>query len=128
MSHQRRVIADAVHDRPVAFTVEELHRDVTARDPGIGLATVYRALAAMQEAGSVVEVGERSGAALLARCDRHDHHHHLVCTKCGGVVPVDCPLGAEAITAATRAGHTVTRHEFTLYGLCAGCARGPEAD
>ncbi|MRR12895.1 transcriptional repressor, partial [bacterium] len=75
-SAQRRLIAEVVTSLPGAFTAEELHRAVVERCAGIGLATVYRALAAMQSAGTVSPVGERGGSALLARCDRNDHHHH----------------------------------------------------
>lgn len=121
MSAQRRLIAEAVAEFPGAFTAEELHQAVAERSPGIGLATVYRALAAMQGAGTVSPVGERGGSALLALCDRHDHHHHLVCTSCASVIGIDCPLGDEALEAAARAGHVVTRHEITLYGLCVKC-------
>lgn len=121
MSAQRARIAEAVLGTPGAFTAEDLHRRVRSTAPGIGLATVYRALAAMQEAGAIATVGDRQGSALLARCERHDHHHHLVCTACGSVVGIECPLGDAALTSAERAGHLVTRHEITLYGLCAGC-------
>lgn len=121
MSAQRALIADEVMAFPGAFTAEDLHRSVSRRAEGVGLATVYRALAAMQDAGTIAAVGERDGSALLARCGRNDHHHHLVCTTCGSVVGVECPLGHAALEAATREGHLVTRHEITLYGLCAGC-------
>lgn len=121
MSAQRARIAEAVLGMTGAFTAEDLHRHVSSTAPGIGLATVYRALAAMQESGAIAAVGDRQGSALLARCDRHDHHHHLVCTACGSVVGIDCPLGDAALASAKRAGHLVTRHEITLYGLCAGC-------
>lgn len=121
MSTQRALIAEVVTSLPGAFTADELHAAVARVTPGIGLATVYRALAAMQTAGSVTAVGERAGSALVARCSRHDHHHHLVCTACGTVVGIDCPLGAETLASAERAGHLVTRHEITLYGLCATC-------
>lgn len=127
MSVQRALIAAVVCAHAGAFTAEELHSAVSRTTPGIGLATIYRALAAMQAAGSVTAVGQRDGSVLLARCDRHDHHHHLVCTVCGSVVGVDCPLGAEALASAERAGHRVTRHEITLYGLCAAC-RGNGVD
>lgn len=128
LSAQRALIAEVVASMPGAFTAEELHDAVARTAPGIGLATIYRALAAMDAAGSVATVGERGGSALIARCGRHDHHHHLVCTACGSVVGVDCPLGAQTLASAESAGHLVTRHEITLYGLCAACrAVGGEA-
>lgn len=128
LSAQRALIAETVASFPGAFTAEDLHEAVLRIAPGTGLATVYRALGAMHAAGSVSAVGERAGSALFARCDRHDHHHHLVCTACGAVVGIDCPLGTETLASAARAGHLVTRHEITLYGLCAGCrATGGDA-
>lgn len=128
MSAQRARIAEAVLGMPGAFTAEDLYRRVTSTAPGIGLATVYRALAAMQTSGAIAAVGDRQGSALLARCERHDHHHHLVCTACGSVVGIDCPLGNEALASAGRAGHLVTRHEIMLYGLCAGCRSRRDGD
>ncbi len=123
MSEQRSLIARAVLSATGAFTADELHHRLRETSPGLGLATVYRALAAMHAAGGVATVGERGGSALLAHCVRDDHHHHLVCTSCGDVISVDCPLGETALAAAARAGHLVTRHEITLYGLCARCLR-----
>lgn len=128
VSAQRSRIAEAVLAMPGAFTAEDLHRHVVSGSPGIGLATVYRALAVMQAAGAVATVGHRQGSALLARCDRHDHHHHLVCTACASVVGIDCPLGDEALASAARAGLLVTRHEITLYGLCARCHAGKSGE
>lgn len=121
MSAQRRLIAEVVTGMPGAFTAEELHHRVAERSPGIGLATVYRALGAMQSAGTLSPVGHRNGSTLLALCERHDHHHHLVCTQCASVIGVECPLGEAALSAAAEGGHLVTSHEIILYGLCASC-------
>ncbi|MCK8115721.1 Fur family transcriptional regulator [Anaerosoma tenue] len=124
VSAQRAVIARVVREMRTAFTAEELHLAVADASPGIGLATVYRAISAMQEAGAVVTVGDRDGSALLALCVRNDHHHHLVCTRCGRVLGVECPLGDAVSSAATREGHLVTSHEVVLYGLCVDCREG----
>ncbi len=121
VSAQRAAIAEVVPLMRGAFTAEDLHRSVAARTPGIGLATIYRAIAAMQEAGTLVTVGERDGSALLAVCARHDHHHHLVCTGCGRVVGIECPIDHATLRAAEREGHLVTSHQIVLYGLCSGC-------
>lgn len=121
LSAQRGAIARAVLAMPGAFTAEELHRSVGRHSPGVGLATAYRALTAMQAAGSLAVVGERDGSALFARCDRHDHHHHLLCTACDRVIAVDCPLDPASLEPAATAGHVVTHHDITLYGLCAAC-------
>lgn len=121
VSAQRAAIAEVVPLMRGAFTAEDLRRSVAACTPGIGLATIYRAITAMQEAGTLVEVGTRDGSALLAVCARHDHHHHLVCTACGCVVGIECPIDDVTLRAAEREGHLVTSHQIVLYGLCSQC-------
>lgn len=124
VSAQRIAIARVVERMRGAFTAEDLYCAVTASHPGIGLATVYRAIAAMQSAGALVPVGQRDGSVLLALCERHDHHHHLVCTECGTVIPVDCPIHESAACATSDQGYLVTSHQVVLYGICAGCRQG----
>jgi Fur family ferric uptake transcriptional regulator len=122
-STQRTAIARAAERLDRAFTVEELAQaaepDAEGRRPGI--ATVYRAVSAMVEAGHVERVGQRDGRALYARCDADGHHHHLVCTGCGSVAEAPCPLDAAALATAADQGFVVTRHEVAIYGLCPEC-------
>ncbi len=121
VSRPRRAIAEAIAALDGAFTVEELHGHLARGDSGIGLATVYRAVAALFDTGFLATVGARSGVALYARCAGGEHHHHLVCTGCGTIAPVDCPLDTGLKAAARRSGYTITGHEVLLYGLCAAC-------
>ncbi|PKQ19921.1 MAG: hypothetical protein CVT66_07820 [Actinobacteria bacterium HGW-Actinobacteria-6] len=124
LSAARRRIAAAVPSIGGAFTAEDLHEVVSAGDgPGIGVATVYRAVSAMTAAGSLAAVGARDGSTLYALCTGGEHHHHLVCTGCGIVVGIGCPIDGALRRSAEEAGYTVTSHEVTLYGLCRACAK-----
>lgn len=118
MTAQRQLIAGAVPPR--AFTVAELAVIVASIDERIGLATVYRAVTAMERSGWLTRVGDSEGCALYAHCDGDEHHHHAVCTRCGRVEHLPCPLDAAPLADA-GAGFRVTQHEITLYGLCARC-------
>jgi len=120
-SGPRAAIARVAATLPGAFTVEDLLSAVRDGDSSIGTATVYRAVAAMAETGFLENVGERDGAALYARCDASGHHHHLVCTSCGAIAEMGCPLDACA-PALEANGFVVTGHEVRLYGLCPMCA------
>jgi Fur family transcriptional regulator, ferric uptake regulator len=123
VTDRRRAVAAAADGFGGAFTVEDLVHSARGLSPGIGVATVYRAVAAMETAGSLARVGSREGSALYVRCSAEGHHHHLVCTACGRVTYTECPL--ERVTAGdgrTTHGFIVTSHEITLYGLCATCA------
>ena len=84
---------------------------------------MYRAVGALERSGWLERVGERAGSALFSVCPASGtHHHHVVCDGCGRVSALDCPLDRGVTDAAERGGFTVTRHEVTLYGLCAECA------
>jgi Fur family ferric uptake transcriptional regulator len=121
-STQRLAVARAAVAFPGAFNVEDLVVAARLVDPGVGTATVYRAVAAMQETGFLERVGERRGTALYARCDSVGHHHHIVCTGCGAVAHAPCPLDDAARAHAVRSGFVVTHHQVDIYGLCALCA------
>lgn len=121
VSRQRAAIAAAVDMQGGAFSVEEIATAARQVDPGIGTATVYRAIAAMESSGHLDSVGERDGHALYAVCDRSGHHHHAVCTSCGRVEPTPCRLGE-----LTPRGFKVTSHDVTLYGLCPSCSANAE--
>ena len=118
----RRAIARAADGLRRAFTVEDLIAEVRATNPGIGTATVYRAVAAMEANGALARVGMRDDSTLYVRCAIEGHHHHLVCTGCGAVTHARCPLGDDTPRHAGADGFTVTGHELTLYGVCSRCA------
>lgn len=128
MSRQRLHIARAAAELARAFTVEELHRLAGHSVPNLGVATTYRAVAAMADCGTLAIIGERDGRTLYVWCANDEHHHHLICTGCGRVAGIDCPLPeGDGLAAAQDAGFTITRHDLTLYGLCDACRDGGEA-
>jgi Fur family ferric uptake transcriptional regulator len=93
------------------------------RDAGrpTGRASIYRALELLVEHGLVerVEVGDGH-----ARFERHmeDHHHHLVCERCGRLVAFDDPGLERAIARLSdRLGVRVSGHEVLLRGECSSC-------
>jgi Fur family ferric uptake transcriptional regulator len=106
-----------------AFSAEDLAETLRAEGVRVGTATVYRAVAAMEASGFIEPVGVRDGAAVYTRCRGEGHHHHLVCESCGRVEEAPCDLADAVAKAALGTGFVVTRHEFTLHGLCPACAR-----
>lgn len=119
----RRTIAEA--GRPLSSTeiLEGAQREV----PGLGLATVYRALKRLVEEGLAATValpGEppryESGAAAST------HHHHFHCQGCGRVYDVaGCPGDMARITPP---GFELNGHELVLYGRCADCSAVPTGE
>jgi len=97
-------------------------REVAARlhEQGIGQATVYRAVRALENAGLLLRFaaprGEVRFAAVLG------HAHLLVCERCGAVEPLeDCQLGAYEAEVARRSDYVVSGHTLIVHGVCPSC-------
>ena len=68
-----------------------------------------------------VEVGQGSTRYEAARPDG-DHHHHMVCDRCGDVQPfADAELERAVDRLADRVAFAVAEHEIVLHGECAAC-------
>jgi Fur family transcriptional regulator, ferric uptake regulator len=118
----RRAVVEAVCARPSSFTAQEVADELAPRR--IGRATVFRAIAVLQELGylSRLHVGEECHRYAL--CDA-THHHHLVCTSCGQVYPFEsCTVEESAAVAAERVQVAVPGHHGDVYGPCAACGGG----
>lgn len=123
MTPQRREIARAASSMTGAFSAADLAACVRAESPGVGLATVYRGVAALEASGWIARAGERDGAALYVCCSHEGHHHHLVCTGCGRVEHAACPVEPVLAEVAQTTGFRVTGHDVRLYGVCDACDR-----
>jgi Fur family ferric uptake transcriptional regulator len=119
---QRMAIIAALDgkDRPV--TAQDLHEEV--RDPeGIGLATVYRTLRALADAGTAEAFSPEGGEVAYKLCE-DAHHHHLICESCGQVTTIpSCEVEDWASAVGRRRGFRVTGHRADVYGICATCRR-----
>jgi Fur family transcriptional regulator, ferric uptake regulator len=104
----------------LTLTPQELLATAQSQVPGLGIATVYRHLKALQ-ADALVRAVELPGQAARYELVRHAHQHHFHCEVCDRVYPVlACPGSMERLAPA---GFTVERHDITLHGCCADCAQ-----
>ena len=102
-------------------TAQELWSRLRDRDSRTGLATVYRTLALLSEAG-VIDVLSHHGGEQCYRLCGEAHHHHLVCERCHRVVEVEeCDLGDWLDGVAKRHGFVATDHRVEISGVCAEC-------
>ena len=127
MTRQRSAVADLLADVDDFRSAQQLHELLRDRGSEVGLATVYRTLQSLADAGDVDVLRAEDGEALYRRCSRREHHHHLVCRRCGTAEEIDGP-GVEAWAAAVGAAHGFRDvvHTMELSGICAACAA--EAD
>jgi Fe2+ or Zn2+ uptake regulation protein len=119
----RRTIVDALlaGDRPLS--IPEI---LTSTE--LPQSSVYRNLSVLESAGVVTRVitTDEWGRFELSE-ELTGHHHHLVCSSCGGVSDVTIPDDVEneldhaLETLARRAGFELSHHRLDLVGVCSKC-------
>ena len=118
----RSAVVDFVARQHCCLTVQEIYDGVRGEGARAGIASVYRAVEALVDAGLVQRVDLGDGIARFERTDPADHHHHLVCADCGKVEPfADPALEAALERVAGGRGYDVAAHEVVLRGACDDC-------
>lgn len=121
MTPQRQAVLDAVRESHEHLTVEQIHQQVQAIVPGLGMATVYRTLDLLVEHGLVLAL--RLGELPVTRYDGNlARHDHVRCEDCGAVWDVDLKLPAAVLARAAAATDVdVSGYELQLTGRCQAC-------
>lgn len=91
----------------------------------VGTASIYRALATLDELGLVrgLDVGHGVTRYELVRTGG-SHHHHLVCVNCGRTeVFDDSELERVISRLEQRAPYAVKSHDVILRGVCPRCGQ-----
>jgi Fur family transcriptional regulator, ferric uptake regulator len=120
-TRQRRAVAEALASFADFRSAQEIHELLGKRGERVGLATVYRTLQRLADAGEVDMLRTEDGEAIYRRCSPA-HHHHLVCRACGATVEVEGP----AVERWTRAiaeehGYADVSHTLEIFGVCDSC-------
>jgi Fur family ferric uptake transcriptional regulator len=121
-TRQRLAVAETMASFDDFRSAQEVHELLGRRGEHVGLATVYRTLQRMADAGEVDVLRTESGEAAYRRCSQ-THHHHLVCRTCGATVEVEGPT-VEAWTRSVADEHGFARvsHTLEIFGACPDCA------
>jgi Fur family ferric uptake transcriptional regulator len=119
MTRQREAIWTAIEQAGRPLSVPEVHGFASVVLANLGLATVYRTIAWLQEAGRIVPV-EMPGEAPRYEPAGLAHHHHFHCRTCGRVF--DLPGCTGNIERLVPRGFRLEAHELVLSGRCQACA------
>ncbi len=124
LTRQRQIILDAVFLAGVHVDAEQILAEARKLDASIGLATVYRTLILMTEAGTLAERnfggGRRSFEVIGGSIE---HHDHLICTGCGKVFEfLEPEIENIQHLIAGKLGFELVGHRLELFGKCNKCA------
>ena len=87
-SRQRDCILEVFLNTEKHLSASELYGLVSRKYPGIGYATVYRAMKTICAAGLAEEVDFDDGVSRFEHKHGHEHHDHMICTECGRYIEV----------------------------------------
>ena len=88
------------------------------------LATVYRSLHLLEAVGMVkrFDLGDRVARYELLGEGDDGHHHHLVCTRCTGVIEIEeCSMEEVERRLAATNGFSGVTHKLEFFGVCPAC-------
>ena len=123
-TRQRAAIVEALERSGRPITAQALHARLARARGGPGLATIYRTLQGLAQAGMARTFPAGEGELAYKLCEP-GHHHHLICERCGLVVEIpSCEVEAWATQVARRRGFRLASHQADLYGLCESCSSG----
>lgn len=111
------------------LTADEVAERLRERGKPIGMASVYRALTLMADLGLLQRVPLGPGPVRYDLVEpAGEHHHHLVCDRCGRMTPFE-DGGLEALIEqlSARVAYRVESHDVTLRGTCPSCSSAAEA-
>lgn len=123
---QREAVREALVAAPGFVSAQQLHSELREGGSTIGLATVYRALASLSEAGEADSLQSPEGENLFRSCESEGHHHHLICRSCGFTEELKAQEVEEwSHRVAAEHGFTEVTHIVDIFGLCARCSGRP---
>lgn len=127
MTKQRQAVFEELERVNDFRSAQQIFEHLHTQGQRVGLATVYRNLQSLADAGEVDVLRSSDGEALYRLCDSHGHHHHLVCRNCGQAVEIaQTDIESWVNEVASAYGYTAVEHSMELFGLCADCTREAE--
>jgi len=117
MTEQRRVIARVLSDAEDHPDVESLYQRATKIDSRISIATVYRTVRLLEEAGILERHDFREGRARYEEIPEA-HHDHLIDVQSGEVIEFrNDEIEKLQVEIAKRLGFKLVDHRLELYGV-----------
>jgi Fur family ferric uptake transcriptional regulator len=121
----RLAILETLDKDPCCLTAQEIFDDLRSHGRKVGIASVYRTLELLSKLKLVRRVEIGAAACYEPAHPGGEHHHHVVCERCGKVSAFEDKGLEEAIDRlGRRLRYTVGVHEVLLRGACPECRSG----
>jgi len=119
MTNQRKVIICEFVKAGGHLSAEELFRLVKKKAAGVGLASVYRTIGSLVEAGLAVERRFLDRTSVYELESPGHHHDHLICMRCRKIFEFENDaIEQQQRKIAEGLGFDLKDHKLELYGWC----------
>ena len=120
----RSAVVDLMARQHCCLTAQEIFDALRADGRVVGIASVYRALDLLSRMGLVHRLDLADAAYYEPAHPGGEHHHHVVCDRCGKVSSFEDQALETAIDRlARRLKYSVAAHDVVLRGACPDCRR-----
>ena len=123
LTEQRKLIVKVISESKQEYgesdhpDVDELYNRVSKIDSRISIATVYRTVKLLEEAGILAKHDFKGGKARYEAMIE-GHHDHLIDVKTGEIIEfTDEEIEKLQIKIAEKYGYSLVDHKLELYGI-----------
>lgn len=127
LTKPRRAVFEVLVGAGMPLSVAQIHARLNHKS--VNLVSVYRTVQLFVELGILRAIDASTGSQRFEAIEPYnDHHHHLICTRCGEIVELEgCLLTDKALDMISHRVRQekrfeVTGHEVQLLGQCRDCS------
>jgi Fur family transcriptional regulator, ferric uptake regulator len=118
----RSAVVDLMARQDCCLTAQDIFDRLRADGTVVGIASVYRALDLLSRMSLVRRMDLAEAAYYEPAHPGGEHHHHVVCSRCGKVSQFEDEALETAIERlAGRLKYKVAEHDVVLRGACPDC-------
>jgi Fur family transcriptional regulator, ferric uptake regulator len=122
-TRSRKAVIGVLEHIDAPISAEDIYLRVKESGSSINLSTVYRILELMEDMKLASKTVMSDGKARY-ELTGDGHRHHLICTNCHKVVPIDvCPIEELQKNVIQKTNFNITGHRLELYGVCPECKK-----
>lgn len=122
-SKKRQAILECLRSTTIHPTVEWIYERLQPVYPDLSLATVYRNLNQLKEAGMIRSVGVVNGNEHFDA--KIQPHSHAICSHCGAIIDIDdMHVSSQLVNIVENTtGYHISEASLQFTGLCENCLR-----
>jgi len=133
LTKPRQVILDILNNTQRHLSAEEIWEEAPKISSNVGLSTIYRNLELLVRIGLVwkFDAGDNKSRYEIAKRSDENHHHHLICKKCNGIIDYSASVDNEKDFIEMREKNLSSKYNFKIenhcidfFGLCYKCRKG----